>query len=255
MNLVEHNRLAWNNEAEKGNVWTIPVTHEKIDRARNGIITIFLTPEKSVPEEWLGELPDKRVLCLASGGGQQGPLLAAAGADVTVFDNSDVQLKRDQDVAVEFGLSIKTVRGNMQNLSCFADCSFDLIVHPVSNCFIDDVLPVWKECYRVLDRSGILISGFNNPIIYMIDLDEAEKTGRCEIRHSIPYSDLDNLDAEKKELYIRERRPFEFGHSLTDQIQGQINAGFLIAGFYEDKGEPILDKFCSSYIATRAVKQ
>ncbi len=255
MDLLEHNRLAWNKEVANGNVWTVPVTKSEVYEARNGRLTIFLTPKTPVPKGWLGDLEGQRVLCLASGGGQQGPLLAAAGARVTVFDNSDEQLKRDQDVAKEFGLDIRTVRGNMQDLGCLADGSFDLIVHPVSNCFIDDILPVWRECYRVLDKQGSLISGFNNPIIYMIDLDNIEKTGRCEITNAIPYSDLRSLSPKKKQEYVRDCRPFEFGHSLGDQIQGQILAGFLIAGFYEDRGEPLLDPYTCTYIATRAIKQ
>ena len=40
-----------------------------------------------MPADWFGDLAGAPVLCLASGGGQQGPLLAAAGARVTVFDN------------------------------------------------------------------------------------------------------------------------------------------------------------------------
>ena len=89
-------------------------------------------------------------MCLASGGGQQGPILAAAGADVTVFDNSPRQLEQDRYVADRDGLHLQTVEGDMRDLSCFPDESFDLIVHPVSNVFVPDVKPVWREAYRVL---------------------------------------------------------------------------------------------------------
>jgi len=254
MNLLEHNRLAWNEEVRKGNIWTIPVNKDDLDTAAKGEVKIVLTPFKLVPTEWLGEIRDTRVLCLASGGGQQGPILAAAGAQVTVFDNSDQQLKKDQDIAEKFQLDLKTVRGNMQDLSCFGDGSFDLIIHPVSNCFIDDIKPVWEESYRVLKESGNLLSGFVNPIVYMIDWEQADTTKRFELIHSIPYSDLLSLSPELKQKYIQESEPFEFGHSLSNQIQGQIEAGFVITGFYEDKGGDLLDQLTDPFIATRALK-
>jgi ubiquinone/menaquinone biosynthesis C-methylase UbiE len=252
--LLEHNRKAWNEEAKKGNIWTLPASKDDIEAARKGQVKIVLTPQKPVPRDWLGDIRDKEVLCLASGGGQQGPILAAGGANVTVFDNSDQQLKSDRDTAEEHQLEIKTVQGNMQDLECFSDSSFDLIIHPVSNCFIDDILPVWKESCRVLKEGGALLSGFSNPLIYMIDWEEQEKTGLMKLVHSLPYSDLSSLSPEMKKKFIEERNPFEFGHTLADQIQGQIEAGFVITGFYEDKGEPSLDRLTSIFLATRAEK-
>lgn len=254
MNLLEHNQAAWNQEVKKGNQWTIPVTKDVLEKAANGQVAILLTPYKPVPKDWLGDLSGKQVLCLASGGGQQGPILAAAGARVTVFDNSDQQLMRDATLSEKYDLNIKTVQGNMQDLSAFEDQIFDLIVHPVSNCFIDDIRPVWQESFRVLKPHGSLLSGFTNPLIYMIDWETAEQTGRCELKYAIPYSDLVSLSPEMKEKYFQEKIAFEFGHSLSEQIQGQIAAGFLIAGFYEDRGEPLLDQITDSFIATKAVK-
>jgi ubiquinone/menaquinone biosynthesis C-methylase UbiE len=246
--------MAWNKEVQNGNVWTVPVKKDELDAAAKGDFKIVLTPYKPVPKHWLGNVKGKRILCLASGGGQQGPVLAAAGAQVTVLDNSDEQLKRDEMVAEEYDLEIETVMGNMQDLSCFADNTFDLIVHPVSNCFIDDILPVWKESNRVLKEKGCLLSGFSNPLIYMLNWEEADKTKRCELQYSIPYSDIQSLSQRMKKKYLQEKTPFEFGHTLTDQIQGQVDAGFIIAGFYEDKGEALLDKFADIFIATRAIK-
>lgn len=254
MNLLEHNRTAWNEEVKKGNRWTLPVTTAEIEAAANGEFKIILTPFSPVPKDWLGEVREKKILCLASGGGQQGPILAAAGGQVTVFDNSEEQLKIDEQVALENDLQIQTMRGNMQDLGCFADESFDLIIHPVSNCFIDDILPVWKEGHRVLKENGSLLSGFTNPLIYMIDWEMAESTGEYKLGHSIPYSDIKSLSPGMKEKFAREKLPYEFGHSLTDQMGGQIKAGFVITGFYEDKGGKGLDQFSDTFIATRAVK-
>jgi ubiquinone/menaquinone biosynthesis C-methylase UbiE len=173
---------------------------------------------------------------------------------VTVFDNSDQQLKADETLSQDYNLGIHTLQGNMQDLSAFQDGSFDLVFHPVSNCFIDDILPVWRESYRVLKMNGSLLSGFCNPLIYMIDWELAEATQRCELKFALPYSDLEALPQEEIHKYVREHIPFEFGHTLSDQIQGQIEAGFLIAGFYEDKGGDLLDPYTEPYIATRAIK-
>ena len=254
MNILKHNRTAWNNEVRKGNRWTIPATREEIDAAKRGDVRIFLTPTKPIPKDWLGDLPGKKVLCLASGGGQQGPILAAAGAEVTVFDNSDQQLRRDEETAAAFDLKIRTVQGNMQDLSVFKAESFDMIIHPVSNVFINNVLPVWQACGLVLKTGQPLLSGFTNPLVYMVDWEKADNTGICQLKYAIPYDDTKSLSAGELKRYQEEKIPFEFGHSLTDLIQGQIAAGFHITGFYEDGGEPILNAFSEVFIATRAVK-
>ena len=168
----EHNRIAWDALVEQGNEWTVPVSSEAIDAARKGRWEIVLTPTKPVPREWL-EVAGRQVLCLASGGGQQAPILAAAGANVTVLDNSPKQLDRDAKMAERHGLPITTVLGDMANLEMFADGSFDLIVHPCSNCFVPDVLPVWREAFRVLRRGCCMIAGFANPA------DVRLRFGRC----------------------------------------------------------------------------
>jgi SAM-dependent methyltransferase len=129
------------------------------------------------------------VLCLASGGGQQGPILAAAGARVTVFDNSPQQLAQDRHVARRDRADLATVEGDMRDLSAFADASFDLIVHPTSNLFVPDVRPVWRECFRVLRPGGVLLAGFCNPILYLFDQELADD-GVLQVRHALPYSDL-----------------------------------------------------------------
>jgi SAM-dependent methyltransferase len=159
-------------------------------------------------------------------------------------------------VAEREGLIIRLEKGNAADLSRFADESFDLIFHPCSNCFIENILSVWRECFRVLRHGGALLSGFNNPIIYIFDRF-AEERGVLELRHKLPYSDLENLtEAERNEM-IENKEAFEFSHSLDTQIGGQIEAGFLIAGFYEDwwtDEARLLNKYAPSFIATRAVK-
>lgn len=258
MDIREHNRLAWDRQVEKGNQWTVPVGPEAIAAARKGQWTILLTPTKPVPRGWLPDLRGQQVLCLASGGGQQGPVLAAAGAQVTVLDNSPKQLESDRLVAEREGLAVATVEGDMADLSMFSDRSFDLVVHPVSNVFVPDVRPVWREAFRVLRRQGILIAGFDNPVVHLFDYALIEHTGKLEVKYALPYSDVEHLTEEEKQRYQEEGIPFEFSHTLEDQIGGQIAAGFVITGFYEDYDQAgddsPLRNYMPTYIATRAMK-
>ena len=175
--VFEHNRQAWNRAARAGERWSVPVDAATIAAARGGDWRVILTPNLPVPRDWFGELAGARVLCLASGGGQQAPVLAAAGATVISYDASDEQLALDALVAEREGLPLRTVRGDMADLSAFADASLDLIFHPVSNVFAADVRPVWRECHRVLRPGGRLLAGFMNPAYYLFDHEELEAGG------------------------------------------------------------------------------
>lgn len=258
MDIRSHNRKAWDLQVENLNRWTIPAGDEEIQAARNGHIRILLTPAKPIPMDWLEPLAGKKILCLASGGGQQGPLLAAAGAQIVVFDNSPRQLSQDRLAAEKYGLDLRTVEGDMRDLSTFDDQTFDLIVHPVSNVFVPEILPVWKEAFRVLREGGELLSGFNNPLVYIFD-EAAYHKGILKPKYTIPYSDLAQLGKDEAvEQRVAAGSPLEFCHSLEEQIGGQITAGFVITGFYEDRNteadNDLLSRFVSTFMATRARK-
>lgn len=216
MDIRDYNRHAWNRQVATGNQWTVPVGPEVITAARGGEWSILLTSTRPVPREWfgslagkrvLGSLAGKRVLCLASGGGQQGPVLAAAGAIVTVFDNSPAQLARDREVADRDGEILETMEGDMRDLTVFSDGMFDLVFHPCSNCFVPDVRPVWRECFRVLRPGGVLMVGFVNPLLYTFDDAAATHRGELIVRHPIPYSDLTSLTDEERRRYTDKDEP------------------------------------------------
>lgn len=257
MDIIEHNRLAWDQQVAWRCRFTVPVDSAAVAAARQGQCRVYLTPCKPIPADWLGTLPGRRVLCLASGGGQQGPLLAAAGAKVTVLDNSPAQLAQDELVAARESLEIRTIQGDMADLSVFADGQFELIVHPVSNTFVPDVRPVWREAFRVLCGGGSLLSGFDNPVLHVFDQD-AYAQGRLEVKHKLPYSDVAVFTGPQRQERLRKGHALEFGHTLEDQIGGQIGAGFVITGFYEDTDSPeandLLSTYMPTYIATRACK-
>jgi len=256
MDVRGYNRDAWDNEVERGNQWTVPVGPDVIEAARRGRWEVLLTDTIPVPREWFPELGGADVLCLASGGGQQAPTFAAAGANVTVLDNSPKQLAQDRLVAERESLDLKTVEGDMADLSLFADESFDLVFHPVSNLFAPEVRPVWAETFRVLRRGGVLLAGFLNPAVYIFDLELADRDGELRVRHALPYADAASLGEEEVNRKIGRGEPLEFSHTLDDQIGGQIEAGFVIAGFYEDRhrDDPIA-AYMPTFIATRAIKQ
>lgn len=247
MHVQRMNRAVWNQRVRAGdNPWTKPVTSEQVQNAKQGDWCIYLTPVKPVPAVWLGDVKQKKLLCLASGGGQQAPILAAAGAHVTVFDLSDEQLKQDRFVAERDQLRLRTVQGDMTDLSVFESASFDMIVHPISNCFIPDVQPVWHEANRVLKPGGRLLAGMVNPLLYALN-DDASEAERLTISNTIPYVD----SAE----HTNEAQAIEFGHTLEDLIAGQLRAGFYLSGFYEDTfpAKPI-SVFINTLFATCATK-
>lgn len=256
MDIRSYNREAWNREVECGESrWTKPVGSEVIAKARMGEFNIVLTENIPVPHGWFPPLKGANVLCLASGGGQQGPVLAAAAANVTVFDNSPAQLKQDQLVAQRDGLNLKTVEGDAADLSVFPNESFDLVFNPCSTVFMQDVRKVWRECARVLQSGGILMTGSMNPVHYIFDFFKMDE-GILEVTHQIPYSDLTNLPKEGLDKQLNKGLPLEFGHSLTDLLGGQLDTGFVITDMYEDYMlDSPLHNYHPSYIATRAVKK
>lgn len=255
MDVMSHNRDVWNQEVNRNNPWTIPVSSEQVTEARNSTLKLLLTPTKYIPAAWMGQVKGKDVLCLASGGGQQGPLLAAAGGNVTVLDLSPAQLNQDRLVVERENLTIHLVEGNMQDLSVFPSESFDLIIHPVSNCFIPDVLSVWKGAYRVLRKNGRLLSGFNNPIMYIFDFEQVKK-GKLKVSYALPYADILDMPPAQLKKYVKQGNPLEFSHTLEEQIGGQTAAGFVIAGFYEDVDpKSVISNHFPEYLATLAIKQ
>jgi ubiquinone/menaquinone biosynthesis C-methylase UbiE len=253
MDIRVYNRDAWDRYVDGGqSEWTKPVSSKIIARAHKGEISILLTEQKPVPREWFPPLNGLDTLCLACGGGQQGPVLAAAGANVTVFDNSPRQLDQDRFVAEREGLDIRLVEGDMRDLSVFKDESFDFIFHPVSNLFIHEVRPVWREAFRVLRSGGIMLSGFMNPVFYIFDFEKAEQ-GILDAKFKLPYSDSDFPEIAKKLMETGDA--LEHSHSLTDQLGGQMDAGFHIIGLYEDyHSTSAVSEYTPTYIATRALK-
>lgn len=233
---------------EEGWEWGKPVSHEVYVAATQGIWDVKLTPTKMVPHEWFGDLRGKKVFGLASGGGQQMPIFTALGAECTVMDISTKQVESERMVADREGYQITVIQGDMTKPLPFEDESFDLIFHPVSNCYVKEVRPIWKECFRVLKPGGYLISGVDHYINYVVDPDEKE------IVNSLPFDPLTN-EEQRKQLE-REDAGMQFSHSLEEQITGQLEAGFTLLDLYEDtNGEGRLYELnIPTFLAMRSVK-
>ncbi len=216
-----------NSWVDHGWVWGTPIDHEEYVRALDGDWRIRLTPVKTVPRSWyFPDMRGKRVLGLASGGGQQMPVFAAMGADCTVLDYAQRQLDGERAVAKREGYDICLVHADMTKPLPFDDESFDLICHPVSNCYVEHVLPVWLECHRVLKPGGRLLSGLDNGISYILD-EECER-----VVGGLPYNPL--RSPADRERMDPEEDGFQFSHTLEDQIRGQLRAGFTLVDCYED---------------------
>ena len=234
---------------EEGWEWGIPISHETYVKATEGKWDVVLTPTRPVPHEWFGSLAGKKVLGLASGGGQQIPVFAALGAECTVLDYSEKQLESERMVAEREGYPVNLVRADMTKPLPFADESFDLIFHPVSNCYVEEVRPIFRECFRVLKPGGVLLGGFDNGINYI--LDEKEEY----LQNCLPFNPLKN--PEQMRQLEAAGDGVQFSHTLEKQIGGQLEAGFLLTDVYEDTNGAgrLHEHGIPTFWATRAVKQ
>lgn len=233
---------------EEGWEWGTPISHECFINAKNGQWDVWLTPTKLVPHSWFGDLKGRQILGLASGGGQQMPIFSALGANCTVLDYSQKQLDSEATVAKREGYSIRVIRGDMTKPLPFFDNEFDLIFHPVSNCYVEKVEPIFQECFRVLKPGGILLCGLGNEINYLVDEEETV------ILHTMPFNPL--LTPTHRQLLEKEDCGMQFSHTIEEQLGGQLKAGFLLTDLYGDtNGAGRLHEMnIETYYATRAIK-
>lgn len=233
---------------EEGWEWGKPISHEDYIKAKNGEWKVFLTPTVAVPKDWFGDLKGKKILGLASGGGQQMPIFQALGADCTVLDYSSKQIESELKISERESYQIQAIEDDMTIRFPFEDESFDLVFHPVSNCYVEDVYHIFNEAYRVLKKGGLFLAGLNNEINYIVDQDEKE------IVFKMPFNPLKD---EKARAYMeQEDGGMQFSYNMTEQIGGQLKAGFTLLDLYEDTNGfgRLHDLNIKSYIVTKAVK-
>lgn len=221
----------------------------------------FRDPLRSVDASgWLGEsIRGWQVLCLAAGGGRQGPLYAAAGAEVTVVDLSPAMLDRDREIAAARGLQLRTIQCSMERLPMFADQMFDLVIHPVSTCYVPDVKLVFEEVARVLRPQGLYISQHKTPQNLQGSI-QSDREGRYTLLHpyyrprqeAVPPPSQQRTSAVARRL--REAGTTEYLHRWEELIGGICRSGFaiedLVEPFHAD-GDAGIDEFAhrACYIA------
>ena len=219
--------------------WSACASKEQLQAAREGKLGLRFF-DRDVPEEWLKDVRGKRVLCLAGAGGLQAPLLACAGAEVTVIDIPDKMLDKDREIAERENLRIEIVKGNMCDLSMFGDCSFDYILNPPSLMYIPRLSVVFGECCRVLAEGGAFLMMAPNPINYVCDYVDDENGGYYKAVHRMPFYSKEHDDSDW----------IEYGHSMEEYLGGLIACGFVINGYVECQMEDITEL----HFMTRAIK-
>ena len=233
---------------EEGWEWGKPIPHETFEDAKNGKWDVLLTPTVPVPHNWFGPLKGKKLLGLASGGGQQIPVFAALGADVTVLDLSDRQLASERLVADREGYDVTIVKADMTKPLPFPDGAFDLIFHPVSDCYIEEIRPLYRECARVLRQGGVFLGGFDNGVNFLVNEDETA------IGNEMPFNPLKN-EAQRRQLE-EDDCGIQFSHFFGETLDALLKAGFTLTDIYDDyNGEGRLDRLrIPTFFAIRAVK-
>lgn len=244
INYTEVNSKAIDKWVKEGWIWSQSISHEAFVKAQQGQWSVLLTPTKPVPHSWLGDLRGKRLLGLASAGGQQMPIFCALGAICTVLDYSDEMLAKEREVAAREDYSIEIIKADMTKPLGFEDESFDIIFHPVSNCYVKQVLPIWRECHRILRKGGVLLCGLDNGINFAFTDDESELANR------LPYDPLENR------RLLEEDDAIEFSHTIEEQLDGQIRAGFTFTNIEGDTNQDgrLASFNIHCFYMTRAVK-
>jgi SAM-dependent methyltransferase len=116
-----------------------------------------------------------------------------------------------------------------------------------------DLAPVWRECFRVLRPEGVLLAGFMNPDIFIFDIEALGAREELMVRHRIPFASTDLPEAERRR--VCGDGPIEYSHTLTEQIGGQLAAGFVLTHLVEAPHHAdATARYMPGYFATRAVK-
>ncbi len=151
-------------------------------------------------------------------------------ARVTVVDISSAMLALDRQVAGERGLALRTVEASMDDLAALGDATFDLVIHPVSTCYVPDVSAVYREVARVLTGGGLYVSQHKQPA--SLQAGVAPSARGYELTE--PYYRGGPLPAVIGSPH-REPGTLEFLHRWEELLGGLCRAGFVL----EDLIEPL----------------
>lgn len=219
----EVNRRGWAQLAQRGCEWTTPFGPEQFARAK----------ELLDPQGWLPWDELHRVLCVGSGGGQQGPLFASLGRSTTVLDLSPEQLRRDEEVSRRHGLALELVQRDMLDMTPLHGRGFDLVYQAVSAVYVPDVRRLYGEVFQVLKPGGYYLVEHWSPLwVQMPEKGEWDGEAYRIIHplrpgHPVPQT-VWRVGQEDVPVTT-----WQFTHSMTDLIGGLCEAGFVIHRFAE----------------------
>jgi SAM-dependent methyltransferase len=223
--IAARNCQFWDGLVRDGNIYTRPWLNLDVEMLRAfaaGDIEMLPEPYAyTYPQLVFKNTAGKKVLCLATGGGQQSAVFGLLDADVTVLDLSEGQLASDRKAAGHYGYTVNLIQGDMRNLSAFPDAAFDLIYQAISLVFVPDLREVYSGVARVLREGGLYRLGVCNPATQVVEETSWDGAG---YRILVPY-------ARGK---IEDDGVFEFRHLLSDTFNGLVEAGLTIRGVWED---------------------
>jgi len=227
--LAKHNKERWEALARANVPYSQPWLDLDTDSARR----------KVDPEGKMGDVAGKDVLCLAGGGGQQSAAFGLLGTNVTVLDFCQTQLERDREAAAHYGLQPRLVQGDMRDLSCFEEDTFDLVWHAHSLSFIPDPGVVIAGAARILRPGGMYRLSWHSAFSHVVE--ESTWTGKGYL---IETPMIDGAEADDDEPYWdvddgaggvrRVPGPREFLHTHGGIINALVANGFVLLGFWED---------------------
>lgn len=220
----EHNRKAWDKMVVGKRCFTKPAKDEDL---HDPLATIHA-------QGWLGgNIANQQVLCLAAGGGRQSAIYAAAGGNVTVVDISPAMLELDRQVAQQRGFDLRVVEASMDDLSVFSNAEFDIVIQPVSTCYLPNIAPVFMEVARVLRSGGIYISQHKQPTSLQTSLQRSENGWTLDQPYyrsgPLPMLPMNQSQGSR----LREEGTYEYLHRWEDILGGMCRAGFVIEDFIE----------------------
>lgn len=251
------NQREWDKIAEDGCEWTKPISHEKLIENKNNDFKLYISPSIPIPRDWLPDsIEGKKILGLACGGGQQMPILAANGANCTVFDISEKQLEQDKFVMEREKIKYNLVQGDMTEKFPFDNESFDIIIQAFCNLYIQDMQFVWNECYRVLKKGGTMIATMDNGINCLFKNQSKEP---LIVENKLPLNTIESKKVHKAYNGFDMNQICIFSHTLEDNIRGQLKAGFTLIDLFEDRDTQetegfLIKNYIPQYINTLSKK-
>ena len=224
------NRERWNALARANVEWSRPYLEYTREQAAANISRLGV----------LKNVSGKRVLCLASGGGQGSVAFALMGAEVTVLDLSDEQLARDRLAAAHHGLAAATPsRAICVTCPSSPDNAFDIVWQVYSINFVPSRGGMFFAGSGACS-SPVGFTSSNLPIPSSMAVDDQAWDGKAyalnapyldgeDITIRFPHWDVPQEDGTSLKLLS----PHEFRHTLSTVLNTLAGLGFSLIGLWE----------------------